>query len=333
MNITAEFLIDNCNYVVKLVEEWGCNLGEDAFMTEEVIDSRPETLSQPSNMNDLEEVQGEWELDDLVTDLHRELGDHEGQNVGSKAKQNSIKKQQTNHADGLILTKQHLMSVSTSKSQVPDNVTVLSPVRESPSQQIPGTNSVKETGPWSLNWLSKVPIKEGGSAFTSTRSVDFIAEPDAQMEKYNALPSKVLTKKKQKGSVKNYVGFMKRIARMSDVDRKDILKILNKKRRKSKGRMTEQNSKAAANTSDSSKNSSSSVNKDWENWVVLHGNLKVVAEDVRDIGKVVGVKYNFDTLNSFNLLTKDGRKDWRAVGVSELGSEGVGGCGGAVEWC
>lgn len=43
VNKTAEFLIDNCNYVIKLVEEWGCNLGEDAFMTEEVIDSRPET--------------------------------------------------------------------------------------------------------------------------------------------------------------------------------------------------------------------------------------------------------------------------------------------------
>ena len=55
---------------------------------------------------------------------------------------------------------------------------------------------------------------------------------------------------------------------MSDVDRKDILKVLNKKRRKGKDRRSEQNSKAAANNSDSFKNSSSSVNKVWENWVV-----------------------------------------------------------------
>lgn len=76
-NTTAAFLIDNCNYTVKLVEEWGCNLGEDAFMTEEVIDSRPETLSNPSNVNDLDMVQGEWEFD-------------------SNTKQNLCQNQQTN---------------------------------------------------------------------------------------------------------------------------------------------------------------------------------------------------------------------------------------------
>jgi hypothetical protein len=41
VNTSAEFIIDKYKYVVKMVEEWGCNLGEDAFMTEEVIDSRP----------------------------------------------------------------------------------------------------------------------------------------------------------------------------------------------------------------------------------------------------------------------------------------------------
>lgn len=193
---------------------------------------------------------------------------------------------------------------------------ILSPVHESSPPQITGTNIVTDTGHWSLDWFSKVPIKEGGNVFTSTRSVEFITESDARLEKNNALPSKVLTKKKQKGQVIIYVGFMKRIARMPDVHRKDILKILNKKRRKGKGRMSEQNSKAAANTSNSLQNSFSLANKDWENWVVFHGNPKVVSEDVRDIGKVIGAKYNCETLNSFNLLTKDGRKEWRAAGVA-----------------
>lgn len=40
-------------------------------MIEEVIDYRPETLSQQYDDDSVEEFQGEWELDELVTDLHK----------------------------------------------------------------------------------------------------------------------------------------------------------------------------------------------------------------------------------------------------------------------
>jgi len=65
---------------------------------------------------------------------------------------------------------------------------------------------------------------------------------------------------------------------------------------------------AAGSSSDSSKNSNSSVNKnDWENWLFLHGKAEKVKEDVRDLSKLVGVKINCDTTNSFNLLLREGR--------------------------
>jgi len=51
-----------------MVEEWGCNLGDDAFLSEVIT----ETQSEASTFNDdpgLEEVKGEWELDELVDDL------------------------------------------------------------------------------------------------------------------------------------------------------------------------------------------------------------------------------------------------------------------------
>jgi hypothetical protein len=54
-----------------------------------------------------------------------------------------------------------------------------------------------------------------------------------------------------------------------------------------------------------------------------------VKEDVRELGKVVGVKFNCDTSNKFNLLSRDGRREWRAAGGCEvlsgatLGNEGV----------
>jgi hypothetical protein len=73
----ADFFIDGRKYVIKLVEEWGCNLGEDAFMTEVDTESKPETLSQHNDVDGLEEVQGEWELDDLVNDLHNDWSQHE----------------------------------------------------------------------------------------------------------------------------------------------------------------------------------------------------------------------------------------------------------------
>lgn len=46
VNSTVEVVIDDCSYSFKLVEEWGCHLGDDAFLTEEEKDSRTEVLSQ-----------------------------------------------------------------------------------------------------------------------------------------------------------------------------------------------------------------------------------------------------------------------------------------------
>jgi len=87
-------------------------------------------------------------------------------------------------------------------------------------------------------------------------------------------------------------------------DRKEILKILKKQERIRKVRKGKQPSWAAGKSSDSSKNSTSSVNKDWENWVILHGKPAMLAEDVKDIGKAIGVNFKCDTSNSFDLLTK-----------------------------
>lgn len=40
-----------------------------------------------------------------------------------------------------------------------------------------------------------------------------------------------------------------------------------------------------SSTSDSYKNSSTSVNNDWENWVLAHDKAEGVAEDVKEISK------------------------------------------------
>jgi len=62
--------------------------------------------------------------------------------------------------------------------------------------------------------------------------------------------------------------------------------------------------------------------------LILNGNADKVKDDFRDLGKIVGVKFNCDTTNSFNLLSREGRKKLRAAGgcgMNVLGKEGVGG--------
>jgi hypothetical protein len=72
-------------------------------------------------------------------------------------------------------------------------------------------------------------------------------------------------------------------------------------------------SAATQSKTHSSNISSSSVNKGWEDWVVAHGKEDVVAADVQSLGKVLGVIYQCDTGNSFNLLSREGRREWRSV--------------------
>ena len=54
--------------------------------------------------------------------------------------------------------------------------------------------------------------------------------------------------------------------------------------------------------------SSSSVNNDWKNWVVLHGNEDVKVEDVRGMGKAIGVNFKGDSHNKFSVLSKVGKE-------------------------
>jgi len=51
------------------------------------------------------------------------------------------------------------------------------------------------------------------------------------------------------------------------------------------------------------------VNNDWKHWLVLHGNEKVVTEDVCDIGTAVGLKFKRDKNNMFDVLSRTGKKN------------------------
>jgi hypothetical protein len=143
--------------------------------------------------------------------------------------------------------------------------------------------------------------------------------------------SEMKKKKKKYGVVvKQSAGFIRRIARLPAKDRKEVLKILKKQGGKRRA-LSKASKGIDTNVSNNSNSSTSSVNKELENWVVLHGR-KEVMEDVREIGKALGVQYGVANNNRFNLLTREGRREWRAergtlvaegeVAGSEVGGEG-----------
>jgi len=77
-------------------------------------------------------------------------------------------------------------------------------------------------------------------------------------------------------------------------NRKEVLKILKRKkkviRRRRSGRSRVNKSIEEVNQASSDSGSSSaSVNKDWEHWMVMHGNEKVEVEDVWGIGKATSL--------------------------------------------
>ncbi len=101
---------------------------------------------------------------------------------------------------------------------------------------------------------------------------------------------------------------------------------MKKRDRKRKAHKQATSSKVAnIPLSESSKNSNSSVNKEWENWVIMHENKEVAKVDVTKIGRVIGLNFNGDPNNSFNLLSKEGRKGWRAAVGCEVEGENGGG--------
>jgi len=80
-------------------------------------------------------------------------------------------------------------------------------------------------------------------------------------------------------------------------------------------------SKSSSNISSSKKNvvslsagsGPSGKTKDWENWEILHGNAKVVEEDILEVGESIGVRCS----NSFQVLSRGGVR-----GGSEGSGEG-----------
>jgi hypothetical protein len=272
-------------------------------------------------------------LDELVDDLKNEWGQHD-----THKKEGNMSKQQKDIAPPIKcdLKADGTESLKQLKTIVQPIKHAAVPLEEASTrfetQQQPKTCG---TVPWNLEWLSALPtFNKKGIVLSPTVSAEKVMVKDVFKEQSCDVSASLLPKQKKEGVTKRSVGFIKRVARMPANDRKEILKILKKHDKSRKIRKGKHiSSDTGKETSDSSKNSSSSVNKDWENWVVLNGKPNAKADDVQDIGKAVGVSFKCDTSNSFNLLTKEGRKGWQAASGVEVGNEGALLCDGNGAGC
>jgi len=115
------------------------------------------------------------------------------------------------------------------------------------------------------------------------------------------------TRKQGTGPLRHCAQSLKRIARLSDKDRKEVIHVL-KRKMKHRKTLSDKPQHMSINVS-ATNESQSSVNNDWQSWLVLHGKENKLSQDVCEIGKVVGLKFAGDKNNMFDVLSGIGRKN------------------------
>jgi hypothetical protein len=183
------------------------------------VTSTPEEGLQNNNFEGLDEVQGEWELDDLVTDLQNEWCKHDKKSAESCKNDGSPKiggKDVGNEFFAIPLSPL-LQPVSQAVAASKANVVAEHRNIDSPVQ--PCTKQ----GPWSIDWMeNQKTISEGGVVFSSTRKEDNVIQINPRKFSSSSTSCNPSAHKKG-GVVLPSVGFMKKIARLPASDRKQIL--------------------------------------------------------------------------------------------------------------
>jgi len=154
------------------------------------------------------------------------------------------------------------------------------------------------SGPWSLEWVKSHKSVSMGAA----------SKPKYRVAaKSSGVPR--VTKKKGGGYLRHCALNLKRIARLSDKDRREVLRALRRTTKHRQAGSGVSKAEVTSKVTSSNATSQSSVNNDWTNWLVLHGNDKVLSEDVCEIGRIVGLNFSGDKHNMFDVLSGVGRKN------------------------
>jgi hypothetical protein len=326
INVIDNILVDDIMVEIKIVEEWGFNLGEDVCLSEE------ENVSVISH-SDHEQVVGGEDVDDAVDLIVKNLSDEgrkaDGCGVHEEDVSNDrnspiltpvVLKEQSKDDGGNTLETETVVIAQPSQAAEGE---IKRPTNVRTSSCPPGKGRMTSSGPWSIEWLNDHFDEDAGIVFSSKKKKCMSKKVQSDVGQGS------VTRKKNRNSggvLHNSALSLKKIARLPSKDRNAVLKIMRKQVRKRSGRSASRGSVAVETHPTSSHDSSSaSVNNDWQHYVVMHGNQKVAVEDVWGVGKAIGVKFNGDPNNMFNVLSRVGRGK-KAVGEGVKGD----GSGGAV---
>ncbi|GAU40432.1 hypothetical protein TSUD_397510 [Trifolium subterraneum] len=287
---------------VKIVEEWGLALGEDACFFED--EAEPESYHSDNEAAELEEDESiavSKNLEGMTKQTQRvNQNKHVTHLIEAEKTLSFTSSTRVSHevpinpSEDLIRAsatqeKEYVDMISLSDGPTeanpekdkdkprfgknlrvkPSMVAKLQPSKRTKSCPS-GAHRSGVSGPWSLTWMQEHDHGNAGVIFSTLKK-----------EKKMVRPGPVL-------------------------DRREVLQILKKHNRRRGERRTGSNRscdvKRPSHTEEVS--SSVSVNNDWKYWVVMQGNEKMAAVDVWGIGNAIGVKLHSDNSNRFSALTR-----------------------------
>ncbi|MCH79613.1 cysteine-rich receptor-like protein kinase, partial [Trifolium medium] len=307
LNEVACVLVDGVKVEVEVIEEWGFNVGEDACLFEREDDVQG---SESEHLEDHHDIDHRHHVDDLVEKIKEGLDREKEPEVFAErlvadnvvmekiiGDSNNVAVEHNGNDTEVVLIKKvgDVSFVDFSD----DDATEAVPFEKLVADQAISTASYSDGG--SVQNCN-------GSEVIITATVDEVGLSGSQQ----VLPV-VSLQGGGKGEVvsRDSISGRRRLnascppggvrpLMSGPWNRAEVLKILKKEVRKRRGRLENKNSVKSVHPSSSNSGSSSvSVNKDWEHWVVMHGNERVVKEDVRGIGKTIGVRYSGADSNMF----------------------------------
>ncbi|PNX97250.1 cysteine-rich receptor-like protein kinase, partial [Trifolium pratense] len=168
----------------------------------------------------------------------------------------------------------------------------------------PCANRSVFSGPWSVEWLHDMNQGEAGVIFSAgKRPRKGECSSGGRKISGEEDPKKI----RGRGVFRHTLSSLKKVARMPSDDRFEVLKALKKKERsRNVGVGVPQACDVRHQVSSTMSSSTASATNDWQHWVVMQGDEKVVADDVREVGEAIGVHLKGDAENMFSALTRKG---------------------------
>ena len=159
------------------------------------------------------------------------------------------------------------------------------------------------SGPWSLEWLSDQHHSEARVVSSSRKG----GNKRVWLSKKEGRADNVHQKRKKLfGALRHPVLSLKKVARLPLGDRAAVLQILKKNSRRVRAvDRLKMAVKMFSQDLSEKEASSGSVNKEWNHWVVMHGNNKVMEDYVKNIGAAIEVQLN--DRNMFGVLARKGK--------------------------